>query len=100
MRRSLAIAALVLAVMAAATATLTSTASGSGKKTINIAVFLASAANTYWEAELLGAKDVVAKNPNVKLTVFDAAFTTNKQVSQLRDALVLEEVRRLVRGAE
>jgi len=74
--------------MAAATATLTSTASGSGKKTINIAVFLASAANTYWEASLLGAKDVAAKNPNVKLTVFDAAFTTNKQVSQLRDALV------------
>ena len=58
------------------------------KQTINIAVFLASAANTYWEAELLGAKDVAAKNPNVKLTVFDAKFTTNTQVSQLRDALV------------
>jgi ribose transport system substrate-binding protein len=51
-------------------------------------VFLASAANTYWEAELLGAQDVAKKNPNVHLTVFDAKFTTNVQVSQLRDALV------------
>jgi ribose transport system substrate-binding protein len=88
MRRTLAVAGLTLAMAVAAIATLTSTASGSGKKTINIAVFLASAANTYWEAELLGAKDVAKKNPNVKLTTFDAQFTTNKQVSQLRDALV------------
>jgi ribose transport system substrate-binding protein len=88
MRKSLAVVALGVALAAAAIGTLASTASGSSKKTINIAVFLASAANTYWEAELLGAKDVVAKNPNVKLTVFDAQFTTNKQVSQLRDALV------------
>jgi len=88
MRRSLAVAGLTLALAVAAIATLTSSAAGSGKKTINIAVFLASAANTYWEAELLGAKDVAKKYPNVKLTTFDAQFTTNKQVSQLRDALV------------
>jgi len=88
MRRPLAIAAAVLAVAAATTGVLSSKASGSGKATINIAVFLASAANTYWEAELLGAKDVAKKYPNVKLTTFDAQFTTNKQVSQLRDALV------------
>jgi ribose transport system substrate-binding protein len=88
MRRSLAIAATALAVAAATTGVLSSKASGGGKATINIAVFLASAANTYWEAELLGAKDVAKKNPNVKLTTFDAQFTTNKQVSQLRDALV------------
>lgn len=61
--------------------------SGSGK-TINMAVFLASAANTYAEGELAGVKDAVAKYPNVKLTVFDAQFTTNTQVNQLRDALV------------
>lgn len=88
MRRAFAVVALMLAVGVAATAGLTSSASGSGKKTINIAVFLASAANTYWEAELLGAKDIAKKYPNVKLTTFDAQFTTNKQVSQLRDALV------------
>jgi ABC-type sugar transport system substrate-binding protein len=51
-------------------------------------VFLASAANTYWEAALQGAKDVAAKCPNVKLTAFDGKFTTNTQVNQLRDALV------------
>ncbi|HZR93209.1 MAG TPA: sugar ABC transporter substrate-binding protein [Gaiellaceae bacterium] len=88
MRRALAIAAVLLVAAVATTATLASSASGSRKKTINIAVFLASAANTYWEAELLGAKDVAKKYPNVKLTTFDAQFTTNKQVSQLRDALV------------
>lgn len=88
MKKGLMSAAVVLAVAAAVTAALSSTASGSSKKTINIGVFLASSANTYWEAELLGAKDIAAKNPNVKLTVFDAKFTTNTQVSQLRDALV------------
>jgi ribose transport system substrate-binding protein len=59
-----------------------------GKKPIRVAVFLASAANTYWEAALQGAKDVAAKCPNVKLTAFDGKFTTNTQVNQLRDALV------------
>ena len=59
-----------------------------GKKTIRVAVFLASAANTYWDAAMQGAKDVAAKCPNVKLTAFDGKFTTNTQVNQLRDALV------------
>jgi ribose transport system substrate-binding protein len=59
-----------------------------GSKPINVAVFLASAANTYWEAALQGAKDVAAKCPNVKLTTFDGKFTTNTQVNQLRNALV------------
>jgi ribose transport system substrate-binding protein len=59
-----------------------------GTKPINVAVFLASAANTYWEAALQGAKDVAAKCPNVKLTTFDGKFTTNTQVNQLRNALV------------
>jgi ribose transport system substrate-binding protein len=59
-----------------------------GSQPIRVAVFLASAANTYWEAALQGAKDVAAKCPNVKLTTFDGKFTTNTQVNQLRDALV------------
>ncbi len=88
MRKAFVTAAVALAAAATVTATLSPAASGSRKKTINIAVFLASSANTYWEAELEGAKQVAAKNPNVKLTVFDAKFTTNTQVSQLRDALV------------
>src|SRR5689334_20188188 len=88
MKKGFAIVAVVLAGIAAATATLVSTAAGGPKKTINIAVFLASSANTYWEAELLGAKDVQKKHPEVKLQVFDGQFNTNKQVNQLRDALV------------
>ena len=88
MRRGFALAGVVLAIAAALAAALASTATANQKKTINIAVFLASAANTYWEASLLGAKDVQKKNPNVKLTVFDGQFNTNKQLSQLRDALV------------
>jgi ribose transport system substrate-binding protein len=89
MRKALAATGVLFVVMVAAAATLGSAASGSRKaSTINVAVFLASAANTYWEAELEGAKKVAAKYPNVKLTVFDAKFTTNVQVNQLRDALV------------
>ena len=89
MRKGLAAVGVLLVVMVVGAATLGSTASGSRKaSTINIGVFLASAANTYWEAELEGAKKVAAKYPNVKLTVFDAKFTTNVQVNQLRDALV------------
>jgi ABC-type sugar transport system substrate-binding protein len=67
-----------------------STTAAKSGKTVNVAVFLASAANTYWEAELLGAKDAAASIPNVnvKFTVFDGNFTTNTQVNQLRDALV------------
>ena len=81
----LAVAALVLV---AAAATLAATTTGRSQKTIRIGVFLASAANTYWAAEYEGAKDVAKKYGNVKLTVFDAQFTTTKQVNQLRDALI------------
>ena len=70
------------------TAAASSAPATSTGKPINVAVFLASAANTYWEAALLGAKDAAAKYPNVKLTVFDGNFTTNTQVNQLRDALI------------
>lgn len=87
MRKAFALAIVVLATTAAVGVGVTP-AAREKKETIDIAVFLASAANTYWEAELEGAKAVAAKNPNVKLTVFDAKFTTNTQVNQLRNALV------------
>jgi len=89
MKRALVVAAAVLAVGAVAGATTVSSASGQ-KKTINVAVFLASSANTYWAASYLGAQDAAKKfsNVNVKFTVFDGQFNTNKQVNQLRDALV------------
>src|SRR5262245_25121911 len=85
MRRSRVLALLVAALVAAISATLAATASGRSHKTINVAVFLASAANTYWTAELQGAQDIAKKYGNVKLTVFDAQFTTTKQINQLRD---------------
>jgi len=88
MRRSRVLALLVAALVAAFLATLAATASGRNQKTINVAVFLASAANTYWTAELQGAQDIAKKYGNVKLTVFDAQFTTTKQINQLRDALI------------
>ena len=92
MRRGLALAGVGVALVATVGATLASTASGKAQhkqaKTINIAVFLASSANTYWQASLQGAKDVQKKYPNVKLTVFDGQFNTNKQLGELRDALV------------
>jgi ribose transport system substrate-binding protein len=88
MKRAFAIAVVVLGLCGAAAATVATTASGSGKKTVRVAVFLASSANTYWAAALKGAKDVQKKHPNIKLTVFDGQFNTNKQVNQLRDALV------------
>ncbi len=89
MKRALAVGAALLAVVAVVAATTVTSASGQ-KRTINVAVFLASSANTYWAASYLGAKDAARKfsNVNVKFTVFDGQFNTNKQVNQLRDALV------------
>jgi ribose transport system substrate-binding protein len=88
MRRRFALAGIVALAAVAATAMFVASAGGSQGKTIRIGVFLASSANTYWEAELLGAKDIAKKHSNVKLTVFDGQFNTNKQLGQLRDALV------------
>ena len=88
MRRSRMLVLLVVCLVAAVSAMLASTASGRSTKQVRLAVFLASAANTYWTAELAGAKDVAKKYGNVKITVFDAQFTTAKQVNQLRDALI------------
>jgi ribose transport system substrate-binding protein len=75
--------ALTIAMLAASAGS-----NAASKKTIRIGIFAASVANTYWAAEIEGAKDAAAKYPDVKLTVFDAQFNTNKQVNQLRDALI------------
>ena len=56
MKKVFALAVVALAAAAAVTATLSSAAPGGKKATINIGVFLASSANTYWAAELQGAK--------------------------------------------
>jgi ribose transport system substrate-binding protein len=88
MKRRLALAGVVIATIGTLTAVIASSAAGRQRETTNIAVFLASSANTYWAAELAGAKDIQKKNPDIKLTVFDGQFNTNKQLSQLRDALV------------
>ena len=88
MKRSRLLVLLAVALVVAVTVTLASTASGRSTKQVRIGVFLASAANTYWTAELQGAQDIAKKYGNVKLTVFDAQFTTTKQVNELRDALI------------
>ena len=88
MRRGLVVAVLAVALGGALAAVFESSAAGRQQKTINIAVFLASSANTYWAAELQGARDIQKKNPGVKITVFDGQFNTNRQLGQLRDALV------------
>jgi ABC-type sugar transport system substrate-binding protein len=87
MRRSR-LGAILAIVVLGAVAVFASTASGSRQADVRIGVFLASAANTYWTAELQGARDVAKKYGNVKLTVYDAQFNTQKQVNQLRDALI------------
>ena len=86
MRRSR-LGAILAIVVLGAVAVFASTASGSRQADVRIGVFLASAANTYW-TQLQGARDVAKKYGNVKLTVYDAQFNTQKQVNQLRDALI------------
>ena len=61
---------------------------GGGGETVELGVFLASAANTYWTAALQGAEDAAKKQGNVEITTFDGEFKTGKQVNQLRDALI------------
>jgi ribose transport system substrate-binding protein len=84
------LAALASAALLAATLASTASSSRSEKEqeTVRLAVFLASAANTYWTAALQGVRDAARKRGNVQITVFDGQFNTNRQVNQLRDALV------------
>ncbi|MDW8338315.1 MAG: sugar ABC transporter substrate-binding protein [Thermoleophilia bacterium] len=78
-----------VAAVAAVSMTLVPAAGGAPEqKKIRLGVFLASAANTYWTAELEGVREVARKYGNVELSVFDAQFNTTKQLNQLRDALV------------
>ena len=63
------------------------TEAAGGGKAVKLAVFLASSANTYWQASLEGAREAAGKLGNVDITVFDAQFDTNRQKSQLQDAL-------------
>jgi ribose transport system substrate-binding protein len=78
-----------LAVLVLVAAVAASSAFASRKAdTIEVAVFAASSANTYWAAEVEGAKDAAKKYGNVNITVFDGQFTTQKQLNQMRDALV------------
>jgi ribose transport system substrate-binding protein len=58
---------------------------GGGQESVNIAVFLASAANTYSQAQLEGAKKA-AEELGAEVTSFDGAFDTNKQIAQIQDA--------------
>jgi ribose transport system substrate-binding protein len=88
MSRRRLLALFAIATVCTVAVTLASTAAAGGAKKIRIGVFLASAANTYWTAELEGVRDAAKKYGNVEVTVFDAQFNTNKQVNQLRDALV------------
>jgi ribose transport system substrate-binding protein len=87
MRRWKLLLPLAIAAAAVVTAAGASTAGGAPKK-VRVAVFLASAANTYWTASLQGAKDTAKKYGNVEITSFDGEFNTTKQLNQLRDALV------------
>lgn len=88
MARPRLLALLALAVTGVLAAMPAASAGGTQQKKIRIGVFLASAANTYWTAELEGARDVARKYGNVELSVFDAQFNTSRQVNQLRDALI------------
>lgn len=88
MRRTRLLVVLTIAAFAAVLVTLVPTAGGAQQKKIRIGVFLASAANTYWTAELQGAQDIQKKYGNIELSVFDAKFSTTAQLNQLRDALV------------
>lgn len=85
MKRKVTVPLAVLTLLAAIAA---SSAFGKQQETIEVAVFAASSANTYWAAEVEGAKDAAKKYGDVKITVFDGQFNTQKQLNQMRDALV------------
>jgi ribose transport system substrate-binding protein len=103
----LALAGLIVLVLAAAgcggdddeaqpageeTAADTGTATGGEDgEPIRLAVFLASSANTYWQAALEGAEEAAEAAGNVEITSFDGQFDTNRQKSQLQDALVSQQ---------
>jgi ribose transport system substrate-binding protein len=88
MRRSTLLTLVALGLAVGLVGTPAATGTGNGQSRVRIAVFLASAANTYWTAALQGVRDSAKKHGNVEITVFDGQFNTTKQVNQLRDALI------------
>jgi ribose transport system substrate-binding protein len=89
MRRSTTLLTLVALVVAVAvTSTPAASGSDNAQARVRVAVFLASAANTYWTAALEGVRDAARRHGNVDITVFDGQFNTNRQLNQLRDALI------------
>ncbi len=63
-----------------------STASSSSGKTYNVAYMSYAVANDYDKGMLANAEAVAAKN-NIKITVFDAANSSNTQYSQLQTVI-------------
>jgi ribose transport system substrate-binding protein len=53
---------------------------------VTVAVFLASAANTYSQAQLEGAEDA-AEELNATVEFFDGEFDSSKQFTQIQDAI-------------
>ena len=90
MRRVRLLPVVAITAVVAISATLVPAAGGRPEqaKRVRIAVFLASAANTYWTAALQGVRDAAKRQGNVQISVFDGQFSTTKQVNQLRDALI------------
>lgn len=77
---------------AAETAAQETGAPGEEAKPLKVAVFLASAANTYWTAALEGVREAASEaGGDIDITVFDGKFDTNAQKNQLRDALVSKQ---------
>jgi ribose transport system substrate-binding protein len=70
----------------------TGTEAGGGEgEPIRAAVFLASSANTYWQAALEGVREAADDAGGVEIQIFDGKFDTNLQKNQLRDALVSQQ---------
>ena len=74
------------------------TAGSEGQEAVKVGVFLASAANTYGQAQLEGAKKA-AQELGAEVTSFDGAFDTNKQISQIQDATASGEYQAFVVSA-
>jgi len=60
----------------------------SAGKPVRVALFTVTTASTYNQQFYAAAKAVVKKMGPATVTLFDASFNTQKQLSQLRDALV------------
>jgi ribose transport system substrate-binding protein len=57
-----------------------------GGPPVNLAFFMASAANSYAQAQLEGVEEVAA-SMNATIDTFDGQFDSQRQYSQLQDAI-------------